>query len=719
MSSGSRASDTFKPGDLLNNTYRVEGLLGRGGTSEVYRARSEISGRVVALKVLKSEFSGNADFLLLMTREEAIRDVRHDAVVRYSENHRTADGHVYLVMDYIDGPALDQKLRDGGMSAEDLMTIAARVAGGLAAAHSRNITHRDLSPDNIILKGGNPAEAVIIDFGIAKDDNPGAETIVGGEFAGKYAYAAPEQLSGKTDPRTDIYSLGALLLAVFWGKPPDVGRNPMEVIRNKQQPLDTEGVPEPLKALIDRMTQPDPARRFQTAEEVLEAIDPDLVQPTTLPPRRPTTVPPPPKRPGAEPAAQAAPAATATAKRGRGGLIAGVLVALLAVIGAAGWFSGLIPGLIAPGLPVADPYTLRAEHPQGGPLTITGHAPDQETADRFAEWAEVFGGTAELMLARGEIAPTWGADVLRLIDEIDGLEEWRLSMSGNTATITGMTSNRAHHTALTNALAGPGMPVALTGQVDIVLGPVILPAQAAQAVLNQHADCGPLALVDPPGAGYPMGSQIVVSGQLAGPASRLSLYDALTEISGDRRITLDVEVLNASLCAVEAALPSATSGGFRVDLGFGDRPDPNPAGRYFVGENPVIDIVIPADVTTGYLWVAIVDVAGKVYHLIPNLNREDASVAALRDGQTGEVALRVAYSVADAEGTDRLAFLVDDTALGKNKILVLHAAQPIFDETRPTAESAESFADALAERIRNGAFPRITADSRILTTDRP
>jgi eukaryotic-like serine/threonine-protein kinase len=122
MNSGSRASDTFKPGDLLNNTYRVEALLGRGGTSEVYRARSEISGRVVALKVLKSEYSGNADFLLLMTREEAIRDVRHDAVVRYSENHRTADGHVYLVMDYVDGPGLDQKLREGGMSAEDLMT---------------------------------------------------------------------------------------------------------------------------------------------------------------------------------------------------------------------------------------------------------------------------------------------------------------------------------------------------------------------------------------------------------------------------------------------------------------------------------------------------------------------------------------------------------------------------------------------------------------------
>jgi eukaryotic-like serine/threonine-protein kinase len=261
-------------------------------------------------------------------------------------------------------------------------------------------------------------------------------------------------------------------------------------------------VPEPLKSLIERMTHPDPAQRFQTALEVLEAIDPDLVQPTTLPPRRPTTVPPP-SRAGAEPAAQAAPAATA--KRGRGGMIAGVLVAVLAIVGAAGWFSGLLPGLIAPGLPTADPYTLRAEYPQGGPLTITGHAPDAETQSRLIEWAEAFGGSAEVTLAQGAIAPSWGADVLRLIDEIDGLEEWRLSMAGNTATITGMTTNRALHSALTTALGGPGMPAALTGQVDILLGPVILPAEPVQAVLDRHADCGPLTLVDPPGAGYPMG----------------------------------------------------------------------------------------------------------------------------------------------------------------------------------------------------------------------
>jgi eukaryotic-like serine/threonine-protein kinase len=124
----SRPSDIFKPGQLINNTYRIEGVLGRGGTSEVYRARSEISGRIVAMKVLKSEFAGNEAYLVLMNREEAMRDIRHDAVVRYSENHRTPDGHVYLIMDYVDGPGLHELLRQGGLPAEDLLVICARVA---------------------------------------------------------------------------------------------------------------------------------------------------------------------------------------------------------------------------------------------------------------------------------------------------------------------------------------------------------------------------------------------------------------------------------------------------------------------------------------------------------------------------------------------------------------------------------------------------------------
>ena len=281
----SRPSDIFKPGDLLNNTYRIEAILGRGGTSEVYRAQNEVSKRLIAIKALKSEFSDNEDYLTLMTREEEIREIRHEAVVRYSENHRTRDGHIYLVMDYVEGPALEKIMQDGGMPADDLIKVIKRVAQGLQVAHSRNIVHRDLSPDNIILRGGVPEEAVIIDFGIAKDTNPGAKTIIGNEFAGKYGYAAPEQLSGNSDPRTDLYSLGALVLATFRGKKPDMGRNPMEILQKKALPLDTEGVPEPLKSLIDKMSDPIPDRRFQSAAALLASLEPGLEERTVIAPR--------------------------------------------------------------------------------------------------------------------------------------------------------------------------------------------------------------------------------------------------------------------------------------------------------------------------------------------------------------------------------------------------------------------------------------------------
>ena len=114
---------------------------------------------------------------------------------------------------------------------------------------------------------------MIIDFGIAKDASAGARTIVGNDFAGKYEYAAPEQLHGRAEPRSDLYALGASLLATFRGQVPDMGGSPGEVVRRKEQPLDTAGVPEPLKTLIDTLTQPDPARRPPSAAAAVAEID--------------------------------------------------------------------------------------------------------------------------------------------------------------------------------------------------------------------------------------------------------------------------------------------------------------------------------------------------------------------------------------------------------------------------------------------------------------
>jgi eukaryotic-like serine/threonine-protein kinase len=710
--------DTFRPGDLLNNTYRIEAVLGRGGTSEVYRARSEISGRVVALKVLKAELSANVDYLRLMTREEAIRDIRHDAVVRYSENHRTPDGHVYLIMDFVDGPPLDRVMAKAPVSADDLMVIAARVSEGLMAAHAKNIVHRDLSPDNIILRGGKPAEAVIIDFGIAKDDRPGAETIVGNEFAGKYAFAAPEQLYGRTDARSDIYALGATLLACFRGKSPDLGANPVEMLKIKDSPLNLAGVPEPLATLIGRMCTPKPEDRLQSAAEVLRLIDPEhpaLERPRTSPPVTMTQQ----TRIGTKTATVAPAVATAPRKRGGGALVL-VVVALLAVGGVVGGFGlGAFGGLFTPALPVVSPYVLTAERKAGSPgPTVSGHVPTEATRTALTGRTAGQGGKADLVLATGALPVTWEAEVVALLDTVDDLPEWRVAVSDASVQVTGMAPDRALRDSTVAALTGSGG--ALKVSADIGFGPAILTAEAVQAVTVAHQDCGPLTVPDAPAAGWGIGAKIIVTGRMASDAQRLKLYDALNGAIGDRSALVDVEVLNPQLCAIEAALPRAPSRGFGVIFGFGDRADPNPAARYFVGENPVIDVVIPADVTTGNLWVSIVDVTGSVFHLLPNLNRPENAVETLREGRSGEVTVRVAYGLAEATGTPKMAFLVDDSIMGKSKIVVLYAPQPVFDTLRPMSESVDSFAAALAGQEAADAPTALFAiDSRILTTEKP
>ena len=519
----SRPTDLFQPGELVNNTYRIEELLGRGGTSDVYKARSEISGRLVALKVLKAEFSGNDDYLVLLRREEEIREVRHDAVLRYSENHRTAEGHVYLLMDYVDGPGMDKLLREGPMPADALMTVCRRVAAGLQAAHARNIVHRDLSPDNIILRDGDPAEAVIIDFGIAKDANPGAETIVGNEFAGKYAYAAPEQLDGRTDARTDIYSLGASLLANFRGKSPDVGKNPMEVIQRKSEPLDTSDVPEPLKSVIDRATHPDPDQRFQDAGALLAYLDnpggdmpPGLDDATIIAPvttRRADPTPAP-----SEPAADPEPA------NSRGGLIAASVVVLLALVGVGGYLGGVFDALLGPSHPPANPYTLRAEKASDSSPLLLGHAPDEEASAALAGLIESAGGQADITLASGDIADSWSQDVMAALQALQALESWAITVTGMRATVRGETTNpEAHETVM--AVFSDGPPGALDGTVDIALRPMFLDAAEIRAAMGNHSDCGPLDLINPPVTGYGPDATITIQGSVAETATRVLLFD--------------------------------------------------------------------------------------------------------------------------------------------------------------------------------------------------
>ncbi|MEL6466888.1 MAG: serine/threonine-protein kinase [Pseudomonadota bacterium] len=721
----SQPSDIFQPGDLLNNTYRIEAILGRGGTSEVYKARSEISGRVMAIKALRAEFASNEDFLVLMTREEDVREIRHDAVVRYFDTQRMPDGVVYLVMDHVDGPGLDQKLADGGMPASDLMVVGQRVCEGLIAAHDRNIVHRDLSPDNIILRNDQPGEAVIIDFGIAKDTNPGAETIVGNEFAGKYAYAAPEQLSGQTDARSDIYSLGALLLSTFRGKKPDIGNNPMEVVQKKAEPLDVEGVPEPLRSLIARMCDPKAENRFQSARDVLSAFQaPDTLAGPDNPLDDATVIAPAIAPPVAAPIAEAAPigipvAAQAEAvapKPGGRGMLGPVLaVVILVGAGAGAYFGGVLDGVLGPSYPAADPYALLVEKPSGGAAQAIGNVPSPEVQTALEQAMTQIGGAADLTLASGDISEDWGAGMLDIVSAAAALEEFRVVLDGDRGNVTGLASSREVQARVQTALA-EAVPESFELTAIIDLGPRFLLPETLAPVLDERADCGRLRLVSPPPIGYGLEDRVIVTGRFASTVTRDALESDLAALAGDRPVRIEGEVLNESLCQIDAVLPRAAPGGYDIRLGFGDRPGENLSGRYVVGDNPTIDVHLPEGETEGYLWVSVVDVQGVVFHLLPNRTRPENSLAALRSEVDADGYLRVAYGLDEADG--RLAFNVDGSVLGKSKVLALHSDGQLFNELRPTTESADSYADALIAARNEGGLVVDSLDSAILTTER-
>lgn len=194
-----------------------------------------------------------------------------------------------------------------------------------------------------------------------------------------------------------------------------------------------------------------------------------------------------------------------------------------------------------------------------------------------------------------------------------------------------------------------------------------------------------------------------------------ALSDALVTAIGPRALALETEVLNPTLCQIAEVLPAAPPAGVGIALTNGADNSLRSDGRFTAGENPVIDITIPAAMTDGFLFISAVDVSGNVFHLLPNLIREDNSVAALRDGAAGDVPVRVAYPLAEAADGKKLAFTVDDSTLGQTQIVVINADSQMFGGLRPTTESAGGYAQALQER--SGTVRSL--DSRTLTTVLP
>src|SRR5947209_2928858 len=259
-----RPTDT--PGVLgMLGDYEVQEVIGQGGMGVVLKAFDPALHRLVAIKVMAPALAGSATARLRFTREaKAAAAVSHDHVVVVHGVHETA-GLPYLVMKYIAGESLQQRIdRSGPLELMDIVRIGLQTASGLAAAHAHGLIHRDIKPANLLLENGI-ARVAITDFGLARSvDEVGVTQ--SGTLTGTPEYMAPEQARGETvDHRADLFSLGSVLYAMCTGLPPFRASTALAVLRQVSEQAPTPihelnpQAPAWLEAFVARLMAKDPA----------------------------------------------------------------------------------------------------------------------------------------------------------------------------------------------------------------------------------------------------------------------------------------------------------------------------------------------------------------------------------------------------------------------------------------------------------------------------
>lgn len=261
-----QARSAVPPGTRLNDLYEVGDQIAQGGMGEIYRGHQIATGDPVALKMIKPEFTGDESVMALFHREaSALNRLQHESIVRYYifGTDRIIN-RTYLAMEFVEGSALSDLMARRALSVAEATELRRRIATGLQVAHDNGIIHRDISPDNIILPEEDVRKAKIIDFGIARSSKPGQATVIGDGFAGKYNYVSPEQagmFGGDVTARSDIYSLGLLLVASLLGKPIDMGGTMADVIEKRRTVPDLSAVDKQIRPLLEQMLAPDPKDR--------------------------------------------------------------------------------------------------------------------------------------------------------------------------------------------------------------------------------------------------------------------------------------------------------------------------------------------------------------------------------------------------------------------------------------------------------------------------
>ncbi len=276
---------TIQPGNVIAGKYTVETVLGVGGMGMVLKARQSGLDRPVAIKLLLGAFRERKDIVERFYREaKAAARVRSEHVAQIFDVGTTEAGDPYLAMEFLEGEDLDKRLeRERRFTLASAALYMQQACMGVAEAHAAHIVHRDLKPANLFVAKSNKGRALVkvIDFGISKVEEGASSSLTqtGGSMGTVY-YMAPEQIENPkdVDGRSDVWALGVIFHQFLTGEVPFGGDTmPMvisNVLKNNRKPVHhiVPGLPPAVDQIIERCLQKDPRARFQSAQELGEAI---------------------------------------------------------------------------------------------------------------------------------------------------------------------------------------------------------------------------------------------------------------------------------------------------------------------------------------------------------------------------------------------------------------------------------------------------------------
>src|SRR5688572_6464316 len=246
---------TLTEGQVLCERFRVQHLARRGGMGAIYRGTDQSGGQAVAIKIVGS--LGPSLRARFSRETQILADLSHPGIVRHLGHGATDDGTLFLVMEWLEGEDLSERLRGQPLSIDESLMLVRFVCQALEVAHARGIVHRDIKPANLFLTSSDPRSVKILDFGIARRAVSMPSLTTSGTLLGTVGYMAPEQAMGQSDvdARADVFALGCVLYECLTGQAPFASADQVAVLAKvlREEPLRPSEIQPAVGARVDQL----------------------------------------------------------------------------------------------------------------------------------------------------------------------------------------------------------------------------------------------------------------------------------------------------------------------------------------------------------------------------------------------------------------------------------------------------------------------------------